>query len=279
VDALERYETGCAESGLEVLAGSTVDSAGKLMIKEIVSRATMQPARVAYRRIRLLLDRRRNARGELADVFDRIYAQGRWGGEDGEFVSGYGSDDDLVTDYVEAVATFIRSQGVGSIVDLGCGDFRVARRILSSVNDHIRYVGVDIVPALIERNQALFGSERVRFLCKDITRDHPPIGELCLVRQVFQHLSNVEIADALACVQRYRYALVTEHYPAPERLRGPNYDKPHGGDTRVVDGSAVFLDKAPFKLAGLELFCETEVNPPLVAKGETLKTWLIRQQS
>ena len=248
------------------------------MIKEIVSRTTTQPARVAYRRIRLLLDRRRNARRELADVFARIYAQGRWGGEDGDFVSGYGSDDDLATDYVGAVVSFIRSQGIGSLVDLGCGDFRVARSILRSLDDRISYVGVDIVPALIERNRNLFGSERVRFVCKDITRDHLPDGELCLVRQVLQHLSNAEIADALVGVRGYRYALITEHYPAPERVRRPNLDKPHGGDTRVVDGSAVFLDKAPFGLAGVELVQETEVNPPLIAKGETLKTWLIQQQ-
>jgi len=243
------------------------------MIKEIVSRTTTQPARVAYRRIRLLLDRRRNARRELADVFERIYAQGRWGGEDSDFVSGYGSDDAHTAGYVVAVARFIRTRGVRSLVDLGCGDFRVGKKIIDLVGGQISYVGVDVVPALIKRNRNLFGSEHVSFVCRDIARDELPAGDLRLARQVLQHLSNAEIADALSSVRRYRYALVTEHYPPPERLR-----RPHGGDTRVVDGSAVFLDRAPFELTGLELFHEVEVTPSLVAKGETLKTWLIRQQ-
>jgi SAM-dependent methyltransferase len=229
------------------------------MHRGVIKHATPRPARIAYRRIRLWLTRRRNARLELAEVFKEIYERGEWGGgAAGDFVSGSGSSVAQTTDYVAAVVNFIQSRGVRSLVDLGCGDFRVGNRIVSAVGDSLDYVGVDVVPDLIKRNQHLFGSDHVRFVCRNIVDDQLPEGDVCLLYQVLQHLSNAEIIKVLASANVYPYVLITEHYPAPGRLRKANRDKPHGADTRVADGSAVALDRLPFELTGLELFNETE---------------------
>jgi SAM-dependent methyltransferase len=229
------------------------------------------PAVVGYHHARRYYERRLNAHRTLADVFEDIYRRGGWGGAPGEWCSGSGSASEQTAGYLAAVAVFVRERGVRSVVDLGCGDFCVGAGIAALGVD---YTGVDIVPGLIERNSRSFASEHVRFTCLDITRDELPDGDLALVRQVFQHLSNAEITAAIARLDRFRYALITEHYPAPGRMRAPNADKPHGGCTRVVDGSAVCLDEPPFGLR-VEPFHEAPALNPLVAPGETLRTWLV----
>jgi hypothetical protein len=170
------------------------------------------------------------------------------------------------------VRAFIAEDRVRTVIDLGCGDYRVGR-LLREPGD--RYVGVDIVPALVERNRLQFGGPETEFMCLDITADELPSGDLCLVRQVLQHLSNAEIAAVLRKLRQYRVVLVTEHYPTPGRLVRPNADKPHGGDTRVIDGSGVYLDQPPFCCA-VENILEAPVEKPLVEVGESIRTFLLR---
>ena len=66
------------------------------------------------------------------------------------------------------------------------------------------------------------------------------------MRQVFQHLSNDLILRALPRLAAYRWVVITEHHPSPERLRKKNVDITHGLDIRIDDGSGVYLDEAPF---------------------------------
>lgn len=92
------------------------------------------------------------------------------------------------------------------------------------------------------------GPGGVRFLCRDITRDPLPDAELCVIRQVLQHLSNREIEKILDQVRKYPYVLITEHVVRKRSAKQYNRDKVHGGQTRVVSGSGVYLDEAPFNL-------------------------------
>jgi hypothetical protein len=79
------------------------------------------------------------------------------------------------------------------------------------------YTGIDVVPELVARNNEAFGSDRVRFLWRDITRDSLPGGD------VLQHLSNAQIKRAIEQLEPFRYVVVAEHHPA--RLLRPNLDK------------------------------------------------------
>lgn len=241
-------------------------------IKRLVKSVAPAPALDAFRRVRLALYRRANARRPAREVFSEIYARNEWGGAAGEFCSGAGSTANQTRAYVSTVRAFVAKNGVRSIVDLGCGDYRVGA-LLRTPGD--RYVGVDIVPGLIDRNRREFGASNTEFVCLDITQDPLPDGDLCLVRQVFQHLSNAEIAAALRRLGRYRFVLVTEHFPAPARFVRVNADKPHGGDTRIGEGAAVCLDHPPFSLQ-VELLLESPVEHPLVSPGETIRTHLVR---
>ena len=179
------------------------------------------------------------------ETFEAIYREHLFGTIPGErFYSGNGSVGRFNDSYCESAAQLIREKGISSIVDLGCGDFRIGARLAPLVTD---YVGVDIVPDLIEHNRREYGSKHVSFTCLDIVEDPLPKGDLCLVRQVLQHLNNAEITKVLSKLGLYRWVLVTENVSAGE-VKFPNVDHVHGPETRLVEGSGVFLTKPPFSL-------------------------------
>jgi SAM-dependent methyltransferase len=179
----------------------------------------------------------------LRDVFSKIYQYNMWGRGDGQFYSGYGSEQTVTAPYVAAVRTFIAGHAITSIVDVGCGDFRVGAQLLGP---GIRYHGVDVVPALIRHHTATHGSETVQFSCLDATSEELPDGDLCLIRQVLQHLTNAEIRRALDRCRKFPYLIVTEHIASPERMTAPNAEHVHGPNTRSEAGSGVVLDAPPF---------------------------------
>ena len=189
---------------------------------------------------------------------------GRGGG--GEFCSGFGSDDDFGKPYAEWVTRFAAQRNIRKIVDLGCGDFRVGRRICAAYQGE--YIGVDVVPDVVEYNQYRFGSKTVAFHCANIIEDELPAGDICLIRQVFQHLSNPQIKVVLDRCRMYAYLLVTEDVYVGPRTR-PNVDKPHGADNRFYDRSGVYLDLPPYSLP-----TKTVLEMP-TAGGSFLRTWLI----
>ncbi|HEY2684962.1 MAG TPA: class I SAM-dependent methyltransferase [Steroidobacteraceae bacterium] len=190
----------------------------------------------------------RNARQSTEQVFTDIYARNEWGGAPGDFSSGAGStQEDIVAPYVEHMIAELRKIDAQrlTVVDLGCGDFRIGSQLAPECG---RYVGVDIVKPLIEHHRATFASPRVSFEHCNIVEDALPPGDVCIVRQVFQHLSNAQILAVLPKLKQYRYCFTTEHHPSPARLRKVNVDKPHGADIRVAQGSGVFLDRPPFSV-------------------------------
>jgi hypothetical protein len=207
------------------------------------------------------------AKKSVKEAFAAIYQDNRWGGQKGDLCSGVGSVEAFAVAYAARVNAFINTHGIASLVDLGCGDFRVGRRLARPGLD---YTGVDVVDAVVRRNQELYGSDSIRFVCRDATAEALPPAGLCLIRQVLQHLSNAEIAAVLRNCGQYPYVLITEHVPAGP-VRQPNLDKPHGPDIRLLDGSGVFLELPPFGLPVTPLF-ETEHGGNL---GGVLRTVLL----
>lgn len=197
-----------------------------------------------------------DARRSVKEVFTRIYVENRWGGGGAKsdsaypFDSGAGSADEAAAPYVECVRSFIAAHDIQRVVDLGCGDFRVGRRIAQC---GVHYIGVDVVEPLIETNRARFSTDRIEFRCADIIAGELPDAELCLIREVLQHLSNAEILAILSKLKKFRWAIVTEGQPGPPGSFQPNRDKPHGGDSRGLWNSGVVLTAPPFQLPQADL--------------------------
>jgi len=112
-------------------------------------------------------------------TFQSVYATREWGTGEDEFYSGIGSDDEMVGPYAQVVREVIREKRIQTVVDVGCGDFRVGKAIVAAGT---RYVGVDIVPELIERNRRLFGDETTQFVCLDAVVAPLPDGDLCILK-------------------------------------------------------------------------------------------------
>lgn len=206
----------------------------------------------------------------VQDAFSKIYRENVWGGEKGGFCSGSGSVGSLAENYVTFARKFIAEKGVKAIVDLGCGDFRIGSQLSQAVP---RYVGVDIVPELIAYNTNHHSSDTVSFKCLNIIEDPLPDGDLCIIRQVFQHLANDQIAVVLKKLTRFKYVLITEHYPAMTDSFSPNRDKPHGPDTRFFIDSAVVLDAPPYSLSNVEEVLSLSPAELHLGDGETIRTF------
>ena len=199
-----------------------------------------------------------------------VILRGGGGGYE-RFYSGPGSHTDIyVSPYCELIKTFLTEHpDVKHVVDFGCGDFNVASHFIS---DNIDYTGVDIVEEMIASHQKKYASGRVHFVCLDIVDDDLPDGDLCLIRQVLQHLSNNDISKVLAKLKKYKYALITEHVTPKAQARVFNADLRTGHHNRSAFLSGIYPDEAPFSIP-----CEVVMRIPYDAKGTSeLATYLVR---
>jgi SAM-dependent methyltransferase len=229
-----------------IILGTEISAMRETGTWRALRRYVPKPIRRQLRNRNLASIRDQFGRLSVAEAFSETYRRKLWGEADGEqFCSGTGSADEFAIPYTEWLARFIADHRVRTVVDLGCGDFRVGRRLCSGTD--MQYVGVDVVTDLIAWNTSRFGSSRVNFQCLNIIDDKLPEGDLCLIRQVFQHLCNAEICIVLAKCREYPYLLITEHlYNGPGVQ--PNLDVGHGPDNRLFRNSGVFLDCPPFNL-------------------------------
>jgi SAM-dependent methyltransferase len=192
------------------------------------------------------------------EIFEGIYRRKLWGGRKRfwqRFYSGSGSiGDDIIGPYVEAVTPLI----VGKIiVDLGCGDFNVGRRLAKTAGG---YIGCDIARPLIERNRRKF--KDIDFRVINAIEDELPDGDIVLIRQVLQHLDNASVSKVLAKLSKYPAAIITEHVPRHDFL--PNADMPTGPGNRTLFQSGLVLTEQPFSLPIGKVICEVTRDGGLI---------------
>ncbi len=207
----------------------------------------------------------------LEQTFTEIYESGVWARASGvRYHSGPGSMPDVTKAYEDFVTGYLeRDLAIRTLVDIGCGDFQVSRRILQRLRRPIRYHGCDIAPKLVDYNQQQFGhAGKISFHHINVASGPLPDGDIVTIREVFQHLSNETILAALANLRRsFKRAIVTESvYRSPA---APNLDIVSGYRTRDGLKSGVYLDLAPFSLRVLE-----QVDCP-VSNDEVLRTVVV----
>jgi len=130
-------------------------------------------------------------------VFTRVYRRNVWG--NAESVSGPGSTESRGADFRDDLIDVLRRLDTRVLLDAPCGDFNWIGPVADAVP---RYVGVDVVPELIERVRAAHGSERRAFACADLARDPLPRADVILCRDGLVHFSFREIRAALRNFQR-----------------------------------------------------------------------------
>ena len=183
------------------------------------------------------------------DAMAQVYKKKLWGGEVFDFYSGEGSHKpEVVNSYLEVVTSFLNSFKEPLIVcDFGCGDFNVGKGLTKYAK---KYIAVDIVEELINRNKNLFRQNNLEFHCLDIVTAELPTGDCIILRQVLQHLSNKEVQAIVAKIIVYKYIILTEHIPNGDFI--PNKDIISGQGIRLKKLSGVNLLKVPFNLKTIE---------------------------
>ncbi len=179
------------------------------------------------------------------EAMEQVYEKKLWGENGDDFYSGEGSHlPEFVQPYIDVVIGFLSSFDPPlNVVDLGCGDFNVGKELVKHAG---KYIAVDIVPALIARNQASFQADNLTFRCLDLAKDPLPAGDCALLRQVLQHLSNAEVQQILSKLTAFNYIILTEHLPQGTFV--PNKDIISGQGIRIKQQSGVDVTAPPFNL-------------------------------
>ncbi len=182
------------------------------------------------------------------EIFEEIYQQNIWGkstDDNSPFFSGGGSHGtDVVDSYVANVENFLRSiQKKPVIVDLGCGDFNIGKHFFPL---SAKYIGCDVVSSLVDFNKQKYVNKNLSFIHLDAVKDELPKGDIVIIRQVLQHLSNSQIHAVLNKVKlKYTYLILTEHLPKKENFIA-NVDIPAGHLIRANINSGLDIEKPPF---------------------------------
>jgi hypothetical protein len=181
-----------------------------------------------------------------------------------ESLAGPGCALKATTEIRRALPLLFSFLGINSMLEARCGDFNWLRKVDLRLE---KYIGVDIVPSLIEQNQKLYENPRRKFITADVRRDFLPETDLILCRDLLVHLSFEDIFAALRnfSASGAEYLLTTTF---PEKQTNSDIKT---GDWRTLNLQIPpFNFGAPFKL----------INERLAENGgqyadKSLGLWLI----
>jgi len=144
--------------------------------------------------------------GSIEARFEAIYRRNWW--RDPESVSGPGSTLRETVAVRRELPHLIEQIGARSVLDIPCGDFHWLSQVELGVD---RYVGADIVEAIVASNRRRFSSSGRAFVKLDLTTDPLPTVDLIVCRDCLVHFSLADIGRALRNIERSgsRYLLTT----------------------------------------------------------------------
>jgi hypothetical protein len=182
---------------------------------------------------RFVADRKSFAGLNLRQRFERIHDSNLWGAA--ESTSGLGSEMDATMVLRAELPPLLARLGATSLLDAPCGD----AGWISAASLGVGYVGIDIVPALVERLQARAAAGDISgdYRLADITRDPLPACDAILCRDCLVHLSFANIERAIANFRRSGAAwLIATTFPEWRTNR----------DCEDGDWRALNFERAPF---------------------------------
>ena len=181
-------------------------------------------------------------RSELTRIFT-----GKYDGSDGDWAgtSGPGSDPYYNIPYRAFLESFLRMNCIGSMVDIGCGDWQFSRYLdLGGID----YLGLDLVEQVVARNRERFGTPSIRFEVMPERLEDVPGAHLLVIKDVLQHLEITEVIRFRDIVfPKFDFCLVTNSFSkvAHDGTMMPVNIGIAPGDFRCLDPRA-----QPFGIAG-----------------------------
>lgn len=142
------------------------------------------------------------------DRFSRFAHLNKW--KNAESVSGPGSTLEYTANIRKELPGLFKKLKIKSMLDAPCGDFNWAKHL---ERPGVTYLGGDIVPALIKRNNELFNDKTTSFQELDIVKEKLPEVDLWLCRDALPHFSEENIFETLAgFIKSDITYLLTSHY-------------------------------------------------------------------
>jgi hypothetical protein len=176
---------------------------------------------------------------EMTRRFKHIYQGNYWGGD--QSVSGLGSSLEQTAVLRSVLPSLLKDLRVSTLLDAPCGDFFWMKELTLDID----YIGVDIVPEAVERNQRQYAAARRTFLVRNITQDVLPHADGILCRDCLDHLSFDDAFRALQNLKRTgaAYLLATTYV---DRTRNDDIETSHWRPTNLQ--LAPFLFPPPIQL-------------------------------
>ena len=140
------------------------------------------------------------------EIFTSIYKTNHWSGSTS--ISGNGSDLLQTEEIQKQLPTLIRELNIKVILDLPCGDFNWMSKIYLPTE---KYIGADIVEALIIHNKMKYGNEIRKFEVLNLINDPLPSADLIFCRDCLVHFSYDDIKKAFKNIRNsdIKYILTT----------------------------------------------------------------------
>jgi len=205
-----------------------------------------------------------NIKTRHGEVFENVYFNGTWKLFPWTPSSGTGSSESNTREYRSLIENFIKAQNIGSVIDLGCGDWTFSQFIDWS---NVKYLGIDVAQSVIDANTSNFGNDNVEFRRIDmaeISSNDIPYADLWIVKDVFQHWSLRDIGAFLfkiTSAKAYRYILFTDCSG-----KGPNSDISVGQFRSLDHSQPPFSEYSPKDI----YFYNGKTVSVIVGSGETL---------
>lgn len=196
-------------------------------------------------------------KADRAGRFAAIYETGVWSfGRDDIPLSGTGSSLEATANLRATLPDLVDRLKARKLVDIGCGDFTW----MSRVELPCEYLGVDIVPWLVERNQQNYGSDSRNFIVRDVVAEPAPQGDLLLCREVLFHLS---LEDGVAALRNMLASGCSHVLLTTDRMTSFNAQI-DSGDFRLIN-----LERKPYNLPPPR----ERIEDAVISEGRFIGLW------
>jgi hypothetical protein len=197
---LESHSTGIGDRGACYLSIHIVYSGIMTMIKamaviiEAFKTGVISPLRLVIKKIRSS-----GKATSMRNVFERIYRTNHWRSKTSH--SGTGSDLIQTETIRHSLPVLLAELNVKQMLDVPCGDFYWMSHV--DFGAPLQYLGADVVPELIDKNNHKHGCSNRRFIALDVARDELPKNiDLIFCRDLLVHFSFRDIQRTIANIKR-----------------------------------------------------------------------------
>ena len=167
-------------------------------------------------------------------TFDKIFKKGLWKEGQTESFSGPGSTLEQTREIVKKLPEILDELKIRSVTDAPCGDYNWMKLIDWTER---KYVGLDLVAEIIEKNRSSYASEQVQFNIGDIMTSKLPDSDLLCCRDLLVHFSYQDIRKTLRnLLKSSNKYLMTTTFP----------QEPYNEDIETGDWRPIDLCKPPF---------------------------------